>query len=207
MVTSSRNFKCKRCGVSVTLAQGEPLRKYCTPACYPSNQPRPVHQNGVCAFCGNGYLRTTNSTRKFCSDQCRLDSLSTRRHGLIGDDALARVRLVGTRRPCATCGRLFLIKRTAMTQMYCSRACVGTANKFKQYGITIQDYNRMFAEQSGHCKMCGGSPLEGQSLHVDHDHTTGTVRGLLCVSCNVHLGWFELNEQKIHEYRHGGKTA
>ena len=56
----------------------------------------------------------------------------------------------------------------------------------RKYGVTLADYNRMYKEQKGGCKICGRRPK--RRLHVDHDHTTGVVRGLLCSSCNLALG-------------------
>jgi hypothetical protein len=57
------------------------------------------------------------------------------------------------------------------------------------YGITLDDYNRMFERQKGRCAICGKhqSKLE-KSLVVDHDHDTNEVRGLLCHHCNLVLG-------------------
>jgi hypothetical protein len=48
----------------------------------------------------------------------------------------------------------------------------------------------MLADQDGGCAICGDPSPEQGSLHVDHDHATGRVRGLLCVSCNNALGAF-----------------
>lgn len=71
----------------------------------------------------------------------------------------------------------------------------------KRYGITLDDYNKMFSEQNGCCAMCGKHQSEcKQSLHVDHDHQTGEVRGLLCFSCNGKLGWYEKNKEAIENY-------
>lgn len=60
----------------------------------------------------------------------------------------------------------------------------------KQFGITEADYNRMLEEQKGKCKICEGSPTNSKlrHFHVDHDHETGKVRGLLCNECNCALG-------------------
>lgn len=62
------------------------------------------------------------------------------------------------------------------------------------YGMTPADYDAMLAEQGGVCRICkepeqrrraDGTPMV---LHVDHDHETGVIRGLLCTRCNTLLG-------------------
>ena len=59
------------------------------------------------------------------------------------------------------------------------------------YGITIEDYNRLFVEQDGCCAICGRHQFEFErALAVDHDHKIGKVRGLLCHGCNMGLGAF-----------------
>jgi hypothetical protein len=58
----------------------------------------------------------------------------------------------------------------------------------RKYNITIDDYAAMFAVQSGVCKICGAEPPTGKHLHVDHDHSNGRVRALLCTDCNLMLG-------------------
>lgn len=52
-----------------------------------------------------------------------------------------------------------------------------------KYGITLEQYARMFLRQGGGCALCSVPP-KTRALHVDHDHTTGRVRGLLCFRCN-----------------------
>jgi hypothetical protein len=66
------------------------------------------------------------------------------------------------------------------------------SQKFKhrlkyQFGITPEIYNDLLLKQSGVCAICNKSP-NGKLLAVDHDHTTGKVRGLLCNDCNLGLG-------------------
>lgn len=59
----------------------------------------------------------------------------------------------------------------------------------KKYGITIEDYNKMFDLQKGKCAICGSHQDNLKFvLCVDHDHTTGKVRGLLCHNCNAGIG-------------------
>ncbi len=53
-------------------------------------------------------------------------------------------------------------------------------------GFTSKDYDALLLKQNGVCAVCGEH--QGKHLHVDHDHTTGNVRGLLCNDCNAALG-------------------
>lgn len=62
----------------------------------------------------------------------------------------------------------------------------------RTYGITIDEYNRMYEQQGGVCKICN-LPANHNSNHlcIDHDHETGQVRALLCDTCNRGLGYFK----------------
>jgi Recombination endonuclease VII len=61
------------------------------------------------------------------------------------------------------------------------------------YGITPAEYFARLNAQNGCCAICGAAKSNdvGWQFHVDHDHATGTVRGLLCQACNVGLGHFD----------------
>lgn len=67
----------------------------------------------------------------------------------------------------------------------------------RRYGMTIEQYDAMSEAQGGVCAICKREP-EGTSrwgrLHVDHDHDTGEIRGLLCAPCNTALGKFKTTE-------------
>lgn len=70
----------------------------------------------------------------------------------------------------------------------------------KNYGLTVDDYNRMVTAQNGRCAICStDTPARGR-LHVDHDHITGKVRQLLCSRCNGALGWYEKYSENIINY-------
>ena len=58
----------------------------------------------------------------------------------------------------------------------------------RDYGLTVAQYEQMLAKQEGKCAICGELPKTGRRLYVDHDHTTGLVRGLLCNRCNAGIG-------------------
>jgi len=57
----------------------------------------------------------------------------------------------------------------------------------KLYGITVDDYDRMFAAQDGRCAVC--RKASDKRLAVDHCHRTGKVRWLLCNGCNSMLAF------------------
>ena len=59
----------------------------------------------------------------------------------------------------------------------------------KFYGLSVKDYEDMVLSQTNLCAICGEpEPHIGSSLAVDHNHTTGKVRQLLCSHCNLLLG-------------------
>ena len=78
------------------------------------------------------------------------------------------------------------------------------AQTLKRYGLTIEKFDQMLDQQNGVCAICGSPPAtEGwqtvKQLHVDHDHATGHVRGLLCDTCNRGLGYFHDDLAKLEQ--------
>lgn len=70
----------------------------------------------------------------------------------------------------------------------------------QRFGMSLEEYHYLHADQGGRCAICrdeiqrdslpgGGAGLDGRA-HVDHCHTTGMNRGLLCSRCNLGLGHF-----------------
>ena len=64
-----------------------------------------------------------------------------------------------------------------------------------RYGITLEQYSQMVKDQNEICLICsrkpdGYGPIQSRVLSVDHCHTTGRIRGLLCHRCNTALGAF-----------------
>ncbi len=79
---------------------------------------------------------------------------------------------------------------------YASNPAQRTANAVRlrqfNYGISAHEYERRAEAQGNVCAICGNAQTAGRYkyLSVDHDHETGAVRGLLCLSCNSGLGHF-----------------
>jgi hypothetical protein len=64
---------------------------------------------------------------------------------------------------------------------------------WRRYGLdlTLDDFEVMLEKQGGVCAICKEPCSTGRDLAVDHDHETGVVRGLLCLTCNRFLGRIE----------------
>jgi len=64
----------------------------------------------------------------------------------------------------------------------------------KKYGLSHEEWLKLWDSQEGSCAICSIPFANYQndlnSVHTDHDHETGKIRGLLCRSCNVGIGCF-----------------
>jgi len=58
------------------------------------------------------------------------------------------------------------------------------------YGITLEEFGKLLVAQNGKCGVCGTETPGGTGWHLDHSHTTGGVRGILCTKCNTGGGLF-----------------
>ena len=65
------------------------------------------------------------------------------------------------------------------------------SHRRSKYGITEEQYNNMILSQNNLCAICNNP--SSKTLHIDHDHKTGEVRGLLCSNCNMGMGFFKDN--------------
>ena len=81
-----------------------------------------------------------------------------------------------------------------------NRDKVLTRNKWSRvksiYGITQDEYNVLYDAQGGCCAICGDHQIDlNRPLHIDHNHETGKIRGLLCNKCNFILGLSNENKE------------
>lgn len=193
--------ECLICGSAIV--NTDPRARYCSKRCKDrgsnvARQTRLVDARPVrlCASCGKPLPRDANGRRKFCSDAC-----AQRVH-----HAAARAERLETRwakvGPCRVCGGVIPRERTARA-VYCSDVCRRKAinaarsphdSRRRLYGLEPDQYEALVVAQGGRCAVCGTDQPGGRSKgswHVDHEHSTGRVRGLLCTRCNQALGLFD----------------
>lgn len=75
----------------------------------------------------------------------------------------------------------------------CTKERARASQLKSKYGISLEQYETMLQEQGSRCAICGTDvPAMGWvNFPVDHDHETGSTRGLLCNTCNIGLGAFK----------------
>lgn len=74
-----------------------------------------------------------------------------------------------------------------------TKEAVSLYKRKRAYGITKEQFAKLLELQGGRCPVCIVALRRGtkNGLHVDHDHSTGVVRGLLCGRCNIALGYLK----------------
>ena len=93
-----------------------------------------------------------------------------------------------TRRSCITCRDRVSQERSRDNHLR------------RLYGFSEAEYNEMYLRQNGTCAICCKVPeVTGKNsrLHVDHNHRTGKVRGLLCYGCNIAMGFIGEDPEKL----------
>ncbi len=107
-------------------------------------------------------------------------------------------------KPCKTCKKEF--SPMAPSNMYCGDECadIATTKRYlkKNYKMTIEQYKELVDKHNGSCAICGGAGFEivrnqRSLLIIDHCHSTGVVRGLLCHNCNRALGLFKDSTESL----------
>lgn len=101
---------------------------------------------------------------------------------------------------CEPCRKQYRRDNIERTRAYtaANRDRIRDASFRKIYGITLEHYNHLLSKQNGRCALCRTDVPGGRGhFHVDHNHETGKVRGLLCHNCNIGLGNFRDNPELL----------
>lgn len=96
----------------------------------------------------------------------------------------------GRESQCKTCrnAQCAATKKRRYNESASVRRSSRNATLKQLYGITVDEYEEMLKQQRGVCAICSQIDGSGRRLAVDHCHTTGKIRGLLCTACNIALG-------------------
>ena len=205
-----RTVVCVDCGEAFkTQAQGRERCKTCQPPTY--NRVKPPN-TFVCVDCGEAF-ETQARARERC-DGCQRAYRRVKQrelhHESIGEFVCVDCGAVidpplmadGSRKPwrpnrCPEHDAAY--KRS-------KRVRWRELRRYRNHGITEQDYLDLLERQGNRCAICGtDTPGNGLSWAIDHDHTccdgpfgcAKCVRGLLCSSCNPGIGYFRDNPQLL----------
>ena len=147
--------------------------------------------------------RRKNKPKAKCSiDGCDNDHSAK---GLCKNHYEVQRRDAGGTYKCNQCGVMFEAQKKRSGHTFCSRTCKqGWHNAqpehkalvleryyVRRYGMTKTEADAL---KAGGCDICGRTEVSGRwdnNMHIDHDHETGKVRGVLCHGCNVGLGHFD----------------
>lgn len=97
------------------------------------------------------------------------------------------------KRNCVACGTK--LDKATGGKKFCSRKCRDLERKLRTIPkpkLAPTEYRRMLESQGVSCAICGthATDCSKARLDIDHDHSTGKIRGLLCFNCNIGLGAF-----------------
>jgi hypothetical protein len=69
----------------------------------------------------------------------------------------------------------------------------------RRYGLNPYEYRKLLSRSDGRCEICREAlPEDTKFIHVDHDHVSGAIRGILCRGCNSGIGHFRENSAYLY---------
>lgn len=161
---------CPKCGVE------KPLEKF------HKRKPSKDGRHRVCSLCRNAMRREATAERQRKSGVTR--------------HMLSNVRIEERLADCSTCGTDVDIQRVNSGYPGCANMIRDSSHYskiFAAYRLTREEYDQMVEDCGNKCEICrrDRATVRTRRLSIDHCHTTGEVRGLLCGRCNSVLGYVE----------------
>lgn len=146
----------------------------------------------MCKKCGrekplDDFYRATG-TRDGHRGECKVCDLAAKKERYLADPAKSIARVKRWQQENADRVNAYHQSRRAKPGV---KRADRSAYLKRKYGITIEQYDELLASQGGGCAICGREPRPDISLHLDHDHASGHLRGILCFRCNNALGDFD----------------
>ena len=193
----------RKCGYCGEMYEPKSARSvYCSPLC--KNRARSKTDKVMlaedlakrtCVICGGSLASRSSRKATTCSDECSVAWQNKRRQ------LLRRQAWEAGGHRCQFCSEPIPFTRRIGTK-FCSTKCKHDdadrrwrernpgSNRIRQYKLSQEDYDAMLEVQGHACASCFSDDWGGKTgvPHVDHDHATGEVRGLLCSGCNHAIG-------------------
>jgi predicted nucleic acid-binding Zn ribbon protein len=182
----------------------------CKQAFMDAKSRRETHERHIrrvtrCGWCLDPMPVSKRDDARFCSTTC---NTSWHNH----QKATIQKRATeAARKPCPVCGSRIPPSR-ARSAVYCSKTCKDSAdlsvspkaqrlrageNLRYLYGLSLDEYEAMLENQGRLCAICRTDQWGPKGPQVDHCHTNGHVRGILCTSCNNGLGRFRDDTDRL----------
>lgn len=162
------------------------------------------------------YFQSHNKAKDGLLNECKECRDVTRICGVCGTQKARRIVSGKSRYVCKECARRSsreAARRKGPVPITDARRAANTRNRNKvrasgltnqrvyrlraHFGIKEEDYLQMLEAQHGCCAIC--KVRLAKRVHVDHDHETGNVRGLLCERCNIGLGYFSDSPERMRD--------
>src|SRR6266498_358695 len=203
---------CEGCGTELIYnGKGRPPSRFCSRKCkdkikHEEKRAAKVAEIGErrCPVCENIIPDTVTLKAVCCSRECGITHQNRIKAG-------RKIKEFEDRNPlCERCGLPIPagVSRTKFCSWECKHAAMGEryrkrnpgALRLYNYGVTEDHYQATLKAQGNACAICGSTDWPGSrpgSPCVDHDHSTGEVRGLLCGQCNTGLGSFQDDQARL----------
>lgn len=169
--------ECPRCGETNE-------RGPYTSVCLPCSKLPPLPAKDGCSRCGRE--RDRGKGTRVCSVCVEYDTPRVRKLRMKTMNLESRLGM----KWCPTCelykgySSFYTTSRTSGDScIECSPSTPGSGRLKSKFNLTDQDYKDIFEFQGRVCAICGNKPQK-KKFHVDHDHNTGLIRGILCLWCN-----------------------
>lgn len=181
---------CAQCGEMVGARRWG--WRYCSAKCkevarYYERTADMVRPTLICLECSA--VLTGRRDKSFCSPKC---SEIWRNRQVGTKKQLARVAALP---PCPACGEK--LPAGSKRRTFCSDECKVEARQAVSYGMTVRQLHEMREAQGHACAICRTVNWGYKGPAVDHCHDSNVVRGLLCHHCNVGLGHFKDDPDRL----------
>jgi hypothetical protein len=201
---------CAHCGQPMA-GRKTTRAKFCSPVCKEDARSelaklarRVQNLDRTCEWCGGPMRDDAPASALTCSPKCGYSRSNHISGGAAKRREARRAAWDANRPDCIGCGVRIPDGRRVGVK-FCSADCKKKAhdarwranapgyNRKYLYGMTDEQFAAMLDKQGGACAICHATEWNGRHPvpHVDHDHATGKVRGILCHSCNLGLGKFK----------------